>query len=53
MVRAEGISGAMLGSREHRCPEHWLGPLEALRQKPCRFSFVSGEIPPQLCEEGT
>lgn len=40
------------GSREHRCPEHGLGPLEALRQQPRRFSFVSGEIPPQLCEEG-
>ena len=53
MIRAERISGAMLGSREYRCPEHGLGPLEALRQKPRRFSFVSGEILPQLSEEGT
>ena len=52
MVRAERISRAVLGSREHRCPEHGLGPLEALRQQPYRLSFVSGEIPPQLCEEG-
>lgn len=52
MVRAERISRAVLRSRDPRCPEHGLRPLEALRQKPRRFSFVSREIPPQLCGEG-